>query len=236
MAPDLVGDWWQPFTQFDDVAVVHVDLVPNEANEQSAWKWLDSGERVRARRFQHAGAGRRYVLCRASLRALLCNTLDCRNEHLSFGASEHGKPYATVEGHQAPFGFNVSHGGKQGLIALASRGRVGVDVEERVPQRNLDLLIETVLSSHERAAVAAATGPAKLHLFLDLWTMKEALSKAQGTGLSLDVSGLEVPASMRNGSRNGSLRFPDTADVEWRLANIGTNEFAAAVAYARDRR
>lgn len=231
MALGLVGDWWQPFTQFDGVTVVHVDLVRHEVNERAAWAWLDAEERRRAQRFQHIGARRRYVLCRASLRSLLCSALDCDNQRLAFDTAEHGKPFATVDGRPAPISFNVSHSGQHGLIALASRGRVGVDVEERVPQRNLDTLVEAVFGPDERADVAAAGGSQKLRLFLDLWTMKEALSKALGTGLSMDVSVFEVPQTMRQGAASGSFRFAEVPDVTWRLHNIGTERFAAAVAH-----
>ena len=210
---------------------MHVDLAPHEANERRAWTWLDADERRRAHRFQHVGARRRYVLCRASLRSLVCRELGCGNERLVFGASEHGKPFAIVGGSRAPIDFNVSHSGQHGLIALAASGRVGVDVEERVPQRNLDTLADAVFSPDERADVAAASGSHKLHLFLDLWTMKEALSKALGTGLSMDVSGFEVPRAMRNGSRSGVFTFPHLPDVAWKIENIGTERFAAAVAY-----
>ena len=231
MALGLVGGWWRPFTQFDGVAVVHVDLVPHEANESAAWAWLDAEERRRARRFQHVGARRRYVLCRASLRSLLCSALDCDNQRLTFDTAEHGKPFATVDGRPAPASFNVSHSGRHGLIALASSGRVGVDVEERVPQRNLDTLVEAVFGPSERADVAAASGSRKLRLFLDLWTMKEALCKALGTGLSMDVASFEIPRAMREGAASGVFTFPQLPDVAWKIENIGTEHFAAAVAY-----
>ena len=234
MASGLAGEWCQPFTQVDGVTVVHVDLAPHEANERRAWTWLDAEERRRAHRFQHVGARRRYVLCRASLRSLVCGELGCGNEHLAFGTSEHGKPFAIVDGLQAPIGSNVSHSGRHGLVALAPRGRVGVDVEERLPQRNLDMLIEAVLGPREQAEVDAAGGRRKLDLFLDLWTMKEALSKAQGMGLSMDVSGFEIPEDLRNCARSGVLRLPHMPDVEWRLENIGTDRFAAAVAHERE--
>ena len=231
MAPALATDWWGLFTQFDDVTVMHVDLMDDEANEQEAWTWLDGDERRRAGRFQHLGARRRYVLCRASLRSLLCGALDCRSQQLAFGASEHGKPFAAVDGLRAPIAFNVSHSGRHGLIALAPRGRVGVDVEERAPQRNLDVLVDAVLGPRERAEVMAASGRQKHDLFLDLWTLKEALSKAHGLGLSLDVSSFEIPPGIRDGARSGVLRLPGMPDVAWRLTNIGTDRFAAAVAH-----
>ncbi len=39
------------------------------------------------------GPRREFTLCRAVLRALLCRELGCGNEQLSFGVSDHGKPF-----------------------------------------------------------------------------------------------------------------------------------------------
>ena len=234
---DLAGDWWQPFSTQDDVAVMHADLARDAANEQHAWAWLDASERHRAGRFRHDGARRRYVLCRGALRSLLCNALSCRNRQLALCAAEHGKPFATVDGKRAAIGFNVSHSGSHGLIALAPEGQVGIDVEERVPRRNLGLLAEAVLGPNEQAEVMAASGAEQLHLFLDLWTMKEALTKAHGMGLSMDASAFEIPPPLRRGSsRSEVFRFPDMPEVTWQLRNIGTDRFAAALAHTSDAR
>ena len=230
--PGLIGDWWRPFRQLCDVAVVHVDLSPDRANERAALAALDCEESRRAGRFRHTGAKRRYVLCRSSLRSLLCGALDCRNQDLAFGVAEHGKPFALVGGSRAPISFNVSHSGRHGLVALAHRGAVGVDVEEWAPRRNLDVLISGTLAPSERAEMAAMRATPKLHRFLSLWTMKEALSKAHGKGMSMNVSSFSIPRGMRQGSRSGVFRFPDMPDVEWRLTNISTDGFAAAVAHA----
>ncbi len=197
--------------------------------------WLDRDEQQRRDRFIYGGARQRFTLCRAALRSVLCRELDCRNEHLAFKVSEHNKPSATVRGLPAPISFNVSHSGRHGLIALAPGGRVGVDVEERVPHPNLDELIAAVLGPNERNELAAAPRPHRLHLFFSLWTMKEALSKAHGMGLSMDVARFEIPQAMREGSPSGCFRFADTPEVAWRLHNISTEEFAAAVAHSPDR-
>ncbi len=177
---------------------------------------------------------RQFTLCRAALRSLLCRELDCHNDDLAFKASEHNKPSATVRGLPAPISFNVSHSGRHGLIALAPGGRVGVDIEERVPHPNLDELIAAVLGPNERSEMAAAPRQRRLQLFFSLWTLKEALSKAHGMGLSLDVARFEIPQAMREGSPSGCFRFADTPDVTWRLHNISTEEFAAAVAHSPD--
>ena len=178
----------------------------------------------------------RFTLCRAALRSVLCRELDCRNEHLAFRTSKHGKPYAIVRGRRAPISFNVSHSGAHGLIALAPGGQVGIDVEERVPHRNLDELIDAVFGPNEKHELSAASSRDRLHLFFRLWTMKEALSKAHGMGLSLDVSRFEIPQDMRAGATSGSVRFADMPVAGWRLEDIGTDRFAAAVAYEGGRR
>lgn len=226
-APDC---WWEPFRQVGGVRIVHVDLTPHESRETAAFARLDDAERSRSDRFQHAPARRHFVLCRAALRSLLCTQLGCDDERLSFAAAEGGKPFALVDGRPVDLGFNVSHSGRHGLIALAPGGRVGVDVEERVARRDFDRLIEAVFGPEEQADLAAVAGPERIRLFFRLWTLKEAVAKALGAGLSFDVSGFEIPAAIRSGARQGALRIPQIPDVQWQLADIGDERFAAAAA------
>ena len=178
----------------------------------------------------------RFTLCRAALRSALCQELGCRNEHLAFRTSQHGKPYAIVRRRRAPISFNVSHSGAHGLIALAPGRQVGIDVEERLPHRNLDELIDAVFGPNEKHELSAANDRGRLHLFFRLWTMKEALSKAHGMGLSSDVSRFEIPQEVRAGATSGSVRLAGKPGIGWRLEDISTDRFAAAVAYEDGRR
>ena len=70
----------------------------------------------------------------------------------------------------------------------------------------------------------------KIDLFFNLWTMKEALIKALGTGFSLNPARFEIPPSLRRGAPAGVFRFPQCPKTGWRLENLGNAEFAAAVA------
>ena len=222
--------WWSPFTTTDGVDVAHVDLRPDQAREAEAYAGLDRSERSSWRKYL-PGPRRRFSLCRAALRAILCNRLDCRNEQLSFRVSGYGKPFAVVGGVRAPVSFNVSHGGNHGLIALAAAGRLGVDVEERVPKRNLDGLIDAVMGLEEQVELAALGEVERLRLFYRLWTFKEALIKALGTGFSTDVSRFQIPTAVRRGDAAGAFRFPHLPSVVWGLKDIGGERFAAALAY-----
>lgn len=225
-----VGRWWHPFTTTAGIAVAQVDLRPDPVREAEAYSWLDSGERVSWGEYL-PGPRRRFALCRAALRAVLCNLLHCRNEQLAFGASRHGKPFAMIRGAESPVSFNVSHSGDHGLIAWSATGRLGVDIEERAVRRNLALLIQEAMGPDEQAELAALQGAARLERFYRLWTCKEALIKALGTGLATAPSQFQVPPSVRRGARKGMFRFPHVPAVTWGLEEIGNERFAAALAY-----
>ena len=108
---------------------------------------------------------------------------------------------------------------------------MGVDIEERIPRRYLNELIEAVMGPEEQTELAALREPAKLRLFYRLWTLKEALIKALGTGFSTDPAGFQAPPAMRRGGMAGVFSFPHLPSVAWRLEDIGDERFAAALAH-----
>ena len=226
-----VGDrWWRPFKTVGDTSVIHVDLKPNAGRESYATTWLNKEERSRQIGYRYAGPRRQFGLCRAALRSILCNRLGCINGQLAFGASEYGKPYALVDGLEAPVSFNVSHSGSQGLIAVAPGGRLGIDVEERIGRDDLDGLASTMFSRTEQAELSSAGAEEKLRFFFDLWTIKEALLKAIGTGLYLNPSSIEVPPAMRHGNKTAVFQFPHLPEIQWTLIGLGGEDFSAAMA------
>lgn len=235
--PSDDGSWWHPLGIVGNTALVHVDLTPDRTHEAAAVKWLDETELARWHRYQHPRPRRQFALCRAVLRGMLCARLRCNNRDLRFAALAHGKPEALVGGTAVASSFNVSHGGNHGLIAFAPHGRLGVDIEERHSRHDPDGHIRSVFTPDEQAALASAVGEAKALLFFRLWTLKEAVIKALGTGFSLDTATFELPRAIyRGGRRQACLELPPlptlTLDpgTRWRLDDIGTDDYAAAVA------
>lgn len=229
----LAPPWWTPWREVDEVTILHVDLAPDPEREAFAFDLLDDEEKARWRRFVVERAKRQFSLCRGALRIHLAERLGCSNRALSFGYLEHGKPFAKVQGHRTPVGFNVSHSGRHGLIAFAEHEWLGVDVEERVPKHDLDGIGAKVYGQSERDMLEAAVGTQKVHTFFRLWSMKEALIKALGTGFSLNPSRFEVPEPMLHGVRSGDFRFPHAPANTWRLHDLSEPRFAAALAYRR---
>ena len=223
--------WWRPFRRIEEIDVFYVDLAPNERFEAAAFGLLNVAERARWRRFAFPGPKRRFALCRGALRTHISDRVGCTNDQLTFGENEHGKPYALVSGRRLPISFNVTHSGRHGLLAIGSSARLGVDVEERVSNRHIDLLSESVFGPNERSELKMVEGQRKIAMFFKLWTVKEALVKALGVGMSLDTSEFEVPEKMRRGEKRDVFVFPHLPKIKWQLEDISDRRFAAAIAY-----
>ncbi len=231
MTGEIVDYLFRTYLEGDDVTVLHVDLTPHKEREAYAYQWLDKEERYRWDRFRFDRPKREFALCRAVLRLGICKRIGCRNDQLAFGFTKYGKPFGLVDGKPAPIKFNISHGGKHGLIAYTRHGRLGVDVEERTERLDLDGLSETVFGPDEQAEFALTHGEQRIHMFFSLWTLKEAMIKALGLGFSQDPSKFQIPSSMRSGARESLFRFPKMPDTIWKLGNLSNSDFAAAIVH-----
>ena len=125
----------------------------------------------------------------------------------------------------------MSHSARHGLIAHRRKGRLGVDIEEISPRRNLDPLMEGAFGPEERREVLATEGAEQLRRFFRIWTMKEALLKAHGKGFLLDATAFEVPAALRRGASTGAVELPQLPGVTFRVEDLGGAQFAAALAH-----
>ena len=222
------------FHRVGDIFVAHVDLSPHEEREKYAIAWLDEQDLDRCARYCYDRPKREFVLCRATLRYILCSRFGFENKSLSFDTLEHGKPVGLIDGKMAPVSFNVSHSGKHGLIAIGPQGMLGVDVEERTTRIDFDSLIETVYGPNEQADFEFLGESDKRNLFFRLWTLKESLIKALGTGFTLDPARFEIPRSIRHDAKTEYFRFPHLPNTSWKLENLENDKFAAALAYEQN--
>ncbi len=230
MGTNTANQWWSCFAQFDGVDVTHVDLSPDAARESGALQFLNDWERERWTRYHPGAPRRRFALSRAALRAVLCDTLNCDNEELEFGWVERGKPRAYVDGVPAPLHFNVSHSGDHGVLAISPDHQVGIDIEEINQEFRFDAIIESTFSTKEQAAVSSTDRDFDARAFFEIWTLKEAIIKATGIGLSANLQCIETPAAMRGGAVTGQVRLPEFPDVCWRLHRFSAGDFVGALA------
>lgn len=149
---------------------------------------LDDGERTRAGRFVRASDRLAFVAAHALKRLALAQAFPGRDAAaLRFVADPFGKPFLAAP---AAVQFNLSHTTGLSALAVSFRSPVGIDVETLGSSLVGREAMPAVLSPSEQAALDGAADWDDA--FLALWTAKEAVIKAEGKGLSLALSGIEV--------------------------------------------
>jgi 4'-phosphopantetheinyl transferase len=114
-----------------------------------------------------------------------------------------------------------------GLVAFTRVGEVGIDVE--AIDRRVDALevASAYFSRTELAMVAELAGAAQVERFLRIWTRKEAVLKAAGTGVAGGVDRVD-------GSRDGvvvHLAEPGEPPTDWLIRDLAMPEgYVAAIA------
>ncbi len=135
---------------------------------------------------------RRIALASRTLqrRALSCCT-PIAPEAWRFVADNNSRPQIAAPAGAPPLCFSVAN--TRGLVACAvSLARdIGIDVEAWRDDAPAPL-IERCFAPDERAALAAVPAAAKPRRFIELWTLKEAYSKARGLGLSLPLERISL--------------------------------------------
>lgn len=163
---------------------------------------LSDAERVRAARFGTGALRERYVAGRAALRRVLGATLGLAPEAVPIVRGERGRPRlgdAAGAGAGA-LDFNISHSAGAAMIGIASGARIGgasdvrigVDIERRDRAVNVAGLARKFMSAQERAHFGALDADAVRARIVQLWTCKEAMSKATGDALSAPFAALTV--------------------------------------------
>ncbi len=230
ISSDDVRSWIHPVRHERGISIVYVDLTPDEIREQHALMWLNPDELERWNRFRVDRPKREFALCRAALRYLLCLQLGCENSQLCFGLAKYGKPFALVNGKPVNVRFNVTHSDPHGLITITQGVRVGIDVEQSSRKRDFDGIASMVFGPNEQAEIASLSGEEKARLFFRFWTLKEALVKALGTGLSMKLTEVEISPEIRRGAQRGIFQFPEMPETSWALEDLSTPEYSAAIA------
>lgn len=145
---------------------------------------MSNDERERAQKFIRGKE--EYIASRWLLRKVLALYLQQPPESLVFHRSEKGKPYIAHNSLQ----FNLSHSGHWALLALANSMELGVDIEQTNNTRDLLGIAGNYYHPEEFAHLQQRRGDEQTHFFYQLWTLKEALLKAMGVGITAGLENL----------------------------------------------
>lgn len=172
-----------------DQPVAEVWLIPTpslsyaELHERYGhWLSHDENERLRLQRTPKGAYA--FLLTRIALRAVLSLCVpSAEPAEWRFKRTKKGRP--AVENIPGAPDFNLSHADEALVIAVASHGKLGVDIESLARQvADLGRLARRYFHQDEVAALMALPAEQQLPRFLTLWTLKEACVKATGQGLA----------------------------------------------------
>lgn len=207
----------------DQVAVWSWSLDAEPLSFEAAEALLSEDEKARGRRFVTAALRHRFVVARARLRSLLGGHLGRDPRALVFAENAFGKPRLAD---RPSVHFSLSHSGDLAVLAVSEQREIGIDIERVRPLDHLDLA-RRYFHPNEISEIEAVTAPdEQLQTFFRIWTLKEAVVKAIGKGLSIPLDAFEVSIAT---SPPTMVVAPEGAPRSWWLHQM-TGDYCLALA------
>ncbi len=178
---------------------------------------LTQEETSRATRYFAARDRDRFVVSRAFLRKILSRYLDAKPEQVQFRYGSHGKPALVAGRGGHAIRFNLAHSHNLALYTVARERRVGVDLERVRPISDAERIAERFFCRQEYASIRALPRGVRQQAFYHYWTCKEALAKATGYGLSLELDQVEVSLAPGEPVRLLQIGGDEHEASRWRL-------------------
>jgi 4'-phosphopantetheinyl transferase len=181
----------------DAACVLYAPLSSDPETSRRCASVLSDAERERSQRFLTEGLKSQYEQRRAFRRYCGARALASTSSlsQISFAETENGRPYLR----DRPglwFSFSSCRSGFIG--AWSATHGLGVDLEDQSLEREVAELARVYFTESEARSVRDA-GPARLRMFRQLWSLKEAALKSIGQGLpfGVDVFEFEVERRLR---------------------------------------
>ena len=182
---EIKGIKWQkgspePLSRSAFVDVWKIPLTSYLKYIPELYQTLQSDEKTRSASFLKENDSHRFIVGRAMLRILLGKYLNVEADKLRFGFDKNKKP-TLKDNEKSVINFNLSHSGEYLLIAISDNS-IGIDIEQYEYDSRLNQTMQLIFSDSEILFINKQASPSKI--FYKLWTRKEALLKANSSGLS----------------------------------------------------
>lgn len=187
---------------------------------------MTHGEIARAKQFLHPKPRREFLLTRGALKQILALKLGKSPTTLDFQQNASGKPF--LDG--INLHFNVSHSHGISLIGFRQDGPLGVDVEPLKDLTSRESLARRWF--HPAEVVQLESNGWDIQTFFSIWTAKEAVVKALGTGLGFGMDEVWIHLDPKSQPVLKQLGKTLEIPMEWNLSSQKLHEKqVASVAY-----
>jgi 4'-phosphopantetheinyl transferase len=199
---------------------------------------LSPDELARANRFHTIALATRWLLGRGALRLLLARYTGIDPREIALDIEAHGKPVMRRADAPAaaPPAFNLSHAGNLALLAVASGGSIGIDIEQVRNMADRDGVARRFFSAAEYQQYLSLAPEDRTAGFFRCWTRKEAFIKAIGEGLSRPLRTFDVTLGPEDEARLLQVKGNTGEADEWSMHAFdpAPGYVAAVAARARD--
>ena len=195
------------------IRCVKVAICPETGEESDAViaKWGRRDGESDFARLQPRRRKRRSFMARCLLRGTLENLTGASGSEWSFTTDINGKPFAIhPSGIPAP-AVSISHSDTIVVAAATVMNAIGIDVERHRFDRPLADMARIAFGPKEQIEALEAPGA-----FYKIWTLREAMAKATGAGLTQVTDGKD---KVHGAPPFGAWETGD-APHRWRLAHV----------------
>ena len=167
-------------------------------------KYINTADRLKAGRLHSSKDQDTTLICYTFLRLILSKRMNRNPDDIFYRIGKKGKP----ELEDNSLFFNISHTRDAFVIGISEHSAIGVDLEDLNKHLNYEPIVKRFFSEKEAEYIFNDPEKSRGSFFL-LWTRKEALLKAIGSGIIPRFSGIEV---FRSDNRIDRAAFEDLAD------------------------
>ncbi|MCG2787139.1 MAG: 4'-phosphopantetheinyl transferase superfamily protein, partial [Anaerolineae bacterium] len=195
--------------------VASLEMAHQEIDEP--FTLLAPDEKARAERFYFERDRNRFIAGRCILRMIIGGYLGMDPSKIEFAYREVGKPVLKSQLQGKPLEFNLSHSNELALYIFSRNHEVGIDVEYIRSMPDTDDFAEKFFSARETELINSLRGEEKYAAFFKLWTCKEALLKANGSGLTMPLSRMEIFLDADGAAALSSIGGSTEQALRWHL-------------------
>jgi 4'-phosphopantetheinyl transferase len=164
--------------------------------------YLSRKEKIRSERFRFNADRDTYILSHGFLRYILSKKLNLNPVEIIFKVDKNKKPGLIGDSYY----FNLTHSREAFSFAVSKQFYVGIDIEDTDQDIDILPIINSYFGKEEKEFILE-TENEKLDRFFLLWTRKEALLKAVGTGIVSDLT--QISLSGKRNEINKSIFLKD---------------------------
>ena len=203
----------------------------SEADYAHYFTLLSAREKERALRFVFAKDRWCYTVAAGVLREILGRYLKLSPQAIHFQYGEHGKPFLLAALNATQLQFNLSHSGKQILLAVTQERELGIDIERMREDYGGVEVAQRFFAEEEYDALIALPKELQAQAFFNGWTRKEAFIKAIGAGLYFPLRDFVVELRPEHKPALVSIKQDVNAAASWSMHDLAvTPGYVAALA------